>query len=208
MRGLRLIMLRRLAMASGLAALLAAGIGAPQARADDVVNGIAVASGILVIESLFVDTPTQAEPDYVSIEGGRFDPVRAEKQSTEFGLEYRPGMFLWKVKPFGGVGVTTDSSFYGYGGIRLDTYWGRRIVITPSFAVVGYNRGDGKALGSPILGRSGLDFQYRFDNDMRVGVGFHHMSNGKVFGQKNNPGTETVGLTFAVPVKTLLNLAK
>ena len=196
---------RRLVACCGVVAFLTLGFGARGARADDVVNAIAIASGALIIESFFVDTPKEDEPDFVSIEGGRFDAVRQVKQSNELGLEYRSGYFLWKFKPFIGGGLTTNESFYGYGGIRLDTYWGKHFIVTPSFAVVGYDAGDGKNLGHPaILGRSGFDFQYRFDDDMRIGVAFHHMSNGKVFGQAINPGTELVGLTFSVPVKVLM----
>lgn len=195
-------MIRRVVILSGALAFLTASAATP-VHADDVVNAIAIASGLLVGEALFVETPKKNEPDFISFEAGRFDPIRTVKQSSEFGLEYRPGLFLWKFKPFFGGGVNTDKGFWGYGGIRLDTYWGQHIVITPSFAVVGYDRGDSKALGSPILGRSGLDFQYRFDNDIRIGLGFHHMSNGKVFGQKINPGTELVGLTLSIPVKML-----
>lgn len=195
---------RRFAALCGLIACFGAVAGARPAHADDVVNAIAIASGALLLESLFVDTPTQNEQDFVSLEGGRYDAVRQEKQATEFGVEYRSGYFLWKFKPFVGAGLTTQEALYGYAGIRLDTYWGKHFIVTPSFAVVAYNRGDGKNLGSPILGRSGFDFQYRFDDDMRIGVAFHHMSNGKVFDQRINPGTELVGLTFSVPVKVLL----
>ena len=196
---------RRIVASAGAITFLLLGSGAKPAHADDVVNAIAIASGVLLIESLFVDTPSENESDFVSIEGGRFDAVRQVKQSNELGLEYRSGYFLWKFKPFVGGGLTTNESFYGYGGIRLDTYWGQHVIVTPSFAVVGYDQGGGKDLGHPaILGRSGFDFQYRFDDDMRIGVAFHHMSNGKVLDQKLNPGTELVGLTFSVPIKTLM----
>jgi hypothetical protein len=200
------VILRRVVACCGVAAILALGAGVKPARGDDVVNAIAIASVALVLESLFVDTPTENESDFMSVEGGRFDAVRQIKQATEFGLEYRSGYFLWKFKPFFGGGLTTNESFYGYGGIRLDTYWGEHIIVTPSFAIVGYDAGDGKNLGHPsILGRSGFDFQYRFDDDIRLGLAFHHMSNGKVFDQKLNPGTELVGMTFSVPVKLLMD---
>jgi lipid A 3-O-deacylase len=199
-------MIRRLAMLCGAAALLIAGTARSPACADDVVTAIAIASGLLVIESLFVDTPEHDEPDFVTVESGAFDPVRAEKESAYFDAEYRSGWFIWKFKPFGGIAATTNGSFWGYAGIRLDTYWGRRIIITPSFALVGYERGNGKNLGSPpLLGRSGFDFQYRFDNDTRIGLTFHHMSNGKALGQSVNPGTELVGISYSVPVKLLTN---
>ncbi|HEY6336624.1 MAG TPA: acyloxyacyl hydrolase [Alphaproteobacteria bacterium] len=200
-------MLHRLTVLCCAAVLLIAGAAVTPARSDDVVNAIAIASGLVVLESLFVDTPDHDEPDFVAVEGGAFDPVRAEKESAYFDAEYRSGMFIWKLKPFGGIAGTTNGSFWGYAGVRLDTYWwDRRIIVTPSFALVGYDRGNGKNLGSPpLLGRSGFDFQYRFDDDSRIGIGFHHMSNGKALGQTLNPGTELVGITYSVPVKLLID---
>ena len=60
---------------------------------------------------------------------------------------------------------------FGYGGLRVDTYWGPHMVITPSFAVVGYGRGNGKDLGNPpVLGRFGIDFQYDLPDEIRLGV--------------------------------------
>lgn len=197
--------MRRLVALFGLAGLLAAlgaSVAPRPARADDTVNAIVIGSVLLLGESLFVPTPTKSEPDFVSLEGGRFDPIQNKKPADDVGLEYRFGTFWWKFKPFVGLGGDSKDSVWGYGGIRLDTYWGRRIVITPSFAAVGYAREDGKNLGSPVVFRSGFDFQYRFDNDMRVGVAFHHMSMGKVFGSYN-PGVEIVGATFSMPVKML-----
>jgi lipid A 3-O-deacylase len=197
-------MLRRLAAFGCVIGLLAASAPRPAGATDYVVDAIALSSALLVVESLFVPTPDENEPDFISFEAGRFDAVSSFKPSTEFGSEYRSGYFLWKFKPFVGVGVTTNESFYGYGGIRLDTYWfDRRFIVTPSFALVAYDRGSGKNLGSPGVARSGLDFQYRFDGDYRVGVDFHHMSMGKIFGSYN-PGTEIVGLTFSMPVAKLM----
>jgi hypothetical protein len=40
--------------------------------------------------------------------------------------------------------------------------------------------GQGKDLGDPpAVGRFGLNFEYRFDNGMRIGAAYQHMSNGK-----------------------------
>jgi hypothetical protein len=75
-------------------------------------------------------------------------------------------------------------------------------VITPSIAIGGYSRGEGKDLGNPpVVARSGLDFEHAFDDGVRVGVAYHHISNGKVFGQAENPGTEIVGLTLSIPLR-------
>ena len=70
------MILRRVVACCGVAAILALGAGVKPARGDDVVNAIAIASVALVLESLFVDTPTENESDFMSVEGGRFDAVR------------------------------------------------------------------------------------------------------------------------------------
>ena len=171
------------------------------ARADKEVQALAVATGVVIATT--IGMPIPAESDQLAFEGGRLDPVKNVQPATAFGVEFRSGqMLLWRLRPFIGAGFTTDHSFYGYGGIRIGAHWGDHVVVTPSFAVGGYSRGDGKELGSPaIIGRFGIDLEYRFDSDVRVGIGYHHMSNGKVFGQESNPGTEVVGLTLSIPLQ-------
>ena len=170
-------------------------------RADTEVLALAVAGGAVIASA--IATPILAESNQVAVEAGRLDPVKNVLPATAFGFEFRAGqILLWRLRPFVGAGFTTDHSFYGYGGIRIGAHWGDHVVVTPSFAVGGYSRGNGKDLGSPaIIGRFGIDLEYRFDNDLGVGVGYHHMSNGKVFGQEINPGTEVVGLTLSIPVR-------
>ena len=176
---------------------------ATSAHADPEVQAIAIAAGVDLVAALIANGPKHDESDYVTLEGGRFDPVKNVKPATAFGGEYRMRQSLvWELRPFLGAGFTSQQSVYGYGGIRIATYWGERIVITPSFAVGGYSRGQGKDLGNPpVLGRFGLDFEYRFDNDVRIGAAYHHFSNGKVLGQSDNPGTEVVGVTLSLPIK-------
>ena len=80
----------------------------------------------------------------------------------------------------------------------------KHIVVTPSFAVGGYRQGHGKDLGHPpVLGRSGLDLEYRLDNEMRIGAAYYHMSNGKALDEAENPGAEIVGPTISVPFRQL-----
>jgi lipid A 3-O-deacylase len=192
---------RRLVPA-GVAVALAV-IGAVPARADPEVQALAFATGGIVLAAIFVDNSVHEEPNYVALEGGRFDPVKNVQQATAFGAEYRSnGAVWWKLRPFVGAGFTSSQSVYGYGGIRLATYWGQHVVIAPSFAIGGYSRGEGKDVGNPpVLGRFGLDFEYALERDVRVGLAYHHMSNGKLLGQTNNPGTEIVGLTISIPLR-------
>ena len=175
--------------------------GSTNARADPEVQALAVATGVVVAAA--IAAPAQAEPDRLAFEAGRLDAIKNVQPATALGIEVHLGASRWwKLEPFLGAGFTSRHSFYGYGGIRLPTYWGERVAITPSFAIGGYGRGEGKDLGNPAaVGRFGLDVEYRFDNDLRVGLAYHHISNGKLLGQATNPGTEIVGLTLSMPLR-------
>ena len=178
-------------------------VGSASVRADPEVQGIAIATGIVVIASILADTVQREEPNSIAFEVGRFDPIKNVKQATAFGLEYHVDKIVWwGLRPFIGAGFTSNRSAWGYGGIRYATNWGEHIVVTPSFAIGGYSRGQGKDLGHPpVVGRFGLDLEYRFDNGMRIGAGYQHISNGKVLQQTNNPGTEVIGVTFSLPIR-------
>jgi Lipid A 3-O-deacylase (PagL) len=178
-------------------------VGSASVRADPEVQGIALATGIVVIASILADMPQREEPDSIHFEVGRFDPVKNVKQATAFGIEYHVDRLVWwGLRPFVGAGFTSDRSAWGYGGIRYATNWGEHTAVTPSFAIGGYGRGQGKDLGQPpVVGRFGIDFEYRFDNGMRIGAAYQHMSNGKVLHQTNNPGTEVIGATFSLPIR-------
>jgi lipid A 3-O-deacylase len=188
--------MERLVINSIAAVVLAA--QATAVSADPEVQALAIATGVLVVYA--IATPDEQESSHLAFEVGRFDAVKNTDPATAFELEYRFGRELWwRLRPFIGGGVTSDRSGYGYSGIRLPTFWGEHVAITPSFAIVGYSRGDGKDLGSPpVLGRFGIDLEYRFDNDLRVGVAYHHFSNGKAFSQTTNPGTEIIGITLSM----------
>jgi len=185
------------------AGLALATLGAGPAHANPEVEALAVAAGGVVLAAISSGRAFREEPDSIAVEGGRFDAVKDVQSATAFGVEYRAkGIVFWKLRPFVGAGVTSDQSLFGYGGLRLATHWSGRFVITPSFAVGGYSRGEGKNLGDPpVIGRFGLDFEYALDGGTRIGLAYHHMSNGKVFGQSENPGTEIVGVTVSTSLR-------
>ena len=97
--------------------------------------------------------------------------------------------------------ATTDADVYGYGGILLDVYFGRRWVLTPSFAIGGYAQGDGRDLGHVLEFRSQVEFAYRFDDRSRLGIAFSHISNASI--GDDNPGVNSVVLTYAIPFSKL-----
>lgn len=140
------------------------------------------------------------EPKFASASIGAFD-VFDNKTQSEIRLEYRSDKKIAIFKPLTGFMVTGDESLYGYIGIMVDLYFGRRLVITPSFAPGAWSRGDGKDLGHWIEFRSQMEFSYRMDNFSRLSLSISHMSNAGL--DSTNPGQESVMFSYSVPLKNL-----
>ena len=146
------------------------------------------------------------DPDFISFGAGWFDFNRQKDPGAELRLEYRSDYKLWYFKPFVSAGLaTTNHNFIG-AGILMDIYFGRRVVVTPSFAPHYYfgNDDDGLDMGHEIEFRSQLEVAYRFDNRSRLGLAISHYSNAGL-GEKN-PGTETLSLYYSVPVDTITGM--
>lgn len=137
------------------------------------------------------------DPGYISIAAGGYD-VFHNSTAGEFRAEYRSGAKFFYLKPFVGVLGTTDSAFYGYGGLLLDIYFGPHFVLMPNAAVGYYDNGNGKNLGDHAEFRTGAEFAYRFEDHSRLGISFNHISNAGL-GEKN-PGEEEIGLVFSIPI--------
>ena len=145
-----------------------------------------------------------ADPPRIAIGGGAFDVVpnsgRAGSGATGMALgEYRFGDVLWIVAPFVGAFGTGKGAFYGYGGFGFDINFFNKWVVTPTAAVGYFSHGSGIDLGAHCEFRTGAEFDYRFDNLTRVGVGFYHMSNAGI--GKRNPGVELATLVLTVPLR-------
>jgi lipid A 3-O-deacylase len=157
--------------------------------------------GMLCAAALVVVAGSRAaladDPPFLAVGAGYFD-VGNNQEAAEFRVEYRGPKLLWAIKPVLGVMATSDAAFYGYGGLAMDFYLGRRWVITPSLAAGAYRKGNGKDLGHTVEFRSAIEAAYRFDNRSRLGLTLYHLSNASI-GDKN-PGTEVLGITYAIPI--------
>lgn len=138
------------------------------------------------------------DPPFLSFGVGWYDVNRQIDEATEFRAEYRSSYKLWVVKPFAGLMGTTDGAAYGYGGLLMDIYFGRRIVVTPSLAAGLYHDGDGRDLGHAVEFRSGIEAAWRFDDRTRLGISFYHLSNAHL--ADHNPGTEVLGVVYSIPL--------
>src|SRR5215472_6587027 len=159
--------------------------------------GILIALGIATMHpsAAQVTIGSPADPPRIAIGGGAFDvvPNSSSKKpgvgSTGLALgEYRFGDVLWIVAPFVGAFGTGKGAFYGYGGFGFDINFFERFVLTPTAAVGYFTHGTGVDLGAHTEFRTGAEFDYRFDNLNRVGVGLYHISNAGI--GKQNPGVE------------------
>ena len=141
------------------------------------------------------------DPDFLSVGGGYFDWNRQKSPAAEFRLEYRSDKKLWIFKPLGGLMGTSDGAVYAFAGVGVDVFFGRRVVVTPSFAPGYYHEGSGLDLGHELEFRSQIEFAYRFDDRSRLGVAVSHMSNASI--GDTNPGTESAILYYSVPLSKL-----
>lgn len=165
------------------------------------VRGVAVA---LVGMAGTLGAPGMAsadDPDFVSIGAGWFDFNRQKDQGAEFRIEYRSDYKAPYVqfKPFLAMGGATSGHFFLGAGILWDVYFGRRWVVTPSFAPHFYTGSDDKLdMGHALEFRSQLEVAYRFDDRSRLGLAVSHYSNAGL--GDVNPGTETLSVYYSIPL--------
>ncbi len=104
---------------------------------------------------------------------------------------------MFALRPWAGVEGTSRGSVWGGGGVLLDIpIW--RFSLVPQAGIGAYGQGRGKALGSPLEFRTGVELAYRFGDGSRVGALFTHMSNLGV--TRHNPGTEAIVVNYQVPL--------
>lgn len=121
-----------------------------------------------------------------------------QNEAVELGFDVRFAPLRWGLVPHGGVHVTADESFYGYGGLRRPFFvTNTRWLVEPSFAVSLYENGDGKELGGVVEFRSGLDVLLQTDRAGWIGLGFYHLSNSSIYDL--NPGTNSLLLRWILP---------
>jgi len=144
------------------------------------------------------DSMMNDDPSFLSLGIGAYDVFQGDDSAVDFRLEYRHGKRLWLFKPWAGIEGTSDGAIYGMAGVLVDVFFGRRIVVTPSFGAGAYFEGDGKDLGSTIEFRSQVEIAYRFNDRSRLGVALSHISNASI--GDDNPGTEIVTLYYSIPL--------
>ena len=137
-------------------------------------------------------------PDLLALGTGAYDVLHRNTEA-QFRVEYRFGWsFLWIIQPLVGAFTTTDRTFFGYAGIRIELPLGDHVVLMGDTAAGYWRHGRGLDLGNPIEFKSGVEFAYRFAGQSRLGIGFDHISNAGI--AKLNPGVESLLLVYSYPI--------
>lgn len=166
-------------------------------------HGVLLAAALAVALLGLGERPARADgPTLLGAAGGWYDAFARDEPAADFRLEYRRHERLFGlIKPWAGLEATSDGGFWGGGGLLLDLYFGRRVVLTGSFAPGLYLNGAGKDLGYPLEFRSQIEIAYRFDDRSRLALALSHLSNAGL--GDTNPGTEVISLYYHLPIETL-----
>lgn len=152
------------------------------------------------VAAAVVTTSTTAKAEfggYVAGGLGAFDFLH-NYTAAQGRLEFRFSQSFFYLKPLIGTFVTSKGSIYTYGGFRLEIPLGGRFMLIPTATVGDYEKGNGKNLGSHIEFKTGAEIDVIFDNGIRVGPAFDHVSNAGI--TKRNPGEENFMLMVSVPL--------
>ena len=120
---------------------------------------------------------------------GAFD-ICGEHAAGEGRVEIVSDISLWRISPFAGAMGTTDSAFYGYGGLLADFVFWERVHLIPSIAAGYFNKGAGKDLGYDLQFRSQIEASIELTEKLRLGAAFSHLSNLGL--GDTNPGAESL----------------
>ncbi|MCC7047941.1 MAG: acyloxyacyl hydrolase, partial [Alphaproteobacteria bacterium] len=134
-------------------------------RQSGLVRALALALALPTLAA--AEEPSDDDPAALAFGAGYYDVVRQRDGAGLFNLEYRSDKHLWWFKPQVGMWATGQGSFFTYAGVRMDVYFGNRLVFTPSFSPGFYLQGNGRDLGYLVEFRSSAELAYRFDDYSR-----------------------------------------
>lgn len=155
-----------------------------------------LAAGLLTA-SLLPQLAQAEQQSAIAFSAGAFEAFQSEKSAAEIGVEYRFAHVdsAFNLIPTLGLAMNSDGGYWGYAGVRYDWEFSPKWILTPHFAVAGYENGAGSDLGYDLEFRTGLDLAYQVTDKSRVSLGMYHMSNADIGEQ--NPGAESVILTYS-----------
>lgn len=152
---------------------------------------------ITIVAFLSVNSFAQ-DRNYIAISSAVFDILQQADPSLEGRFEFRLDKVNLVGHPFSGVMVNTGGAMHIYLGLYYDIPITDFLFITPSFAPGLYAKNNSKDLKFALEFQSQIEVSFKFINGMRVGVSFNHISNATL--GRENPGVESLALTYIIPI--------
>lgn len=163
------------------------------------VVALALSSAFVYGESESVQTDRSLERPLVNFTAGQAGFDRKLNNPWQYGLEYRfSPLTRYRLAPSIGVIVGADGANFIYVELSRDFRFADHWLLTPSFGGGRFNNRPRFNLGHLLEFRSGLEISRQFNQGYRLGVAVFHLSNGGL--SDENPGTETVVLSFTIPL--------
>jgi hypothetical protein len=141
------------------------------------------------------------EPSHLLCTGFGVVEVLDKPRFCTWNVELRPAWSYRHLHPWFFIGTGKHDTCYAAAGVLADFSLGERWRLTPSFGV-GYYDSLRLDLGYHAEFRSAIELSRRFSNGQRLGLAFAHLSNGSL--GERNPGTETLGLVWSLPLDAVL----
>ena len=158
--------------------------------------------------ALFAD-----QVSFLSVGAGAFDVAREQKALSAGtlaagDLQLRFGRKLLYCGPLFGILANHRGGLFGYGGAYFDVGLGsaNRWHFSPLLTAGGYRQGQSKFLGGRFAFQLGGNLSMELPSGSRVGLTVTHISNAFIYYQ--NPGAESVLLTYAVPLTWRVGLPR
>lgn len=157
---------------------------------------------LLLLGAFLAAGPAAADAGLsLGLAGGAYDVGHYSYDTAEVGVELQLPP-VWRdrlprrlaLRPMLGLAGTSDEAVWTYAGLRADVDTGSRWMLSPSFAVSLFDRGEGKDLGGAVEFRSAIEGSYRLGAGARIGLTFHHLSNGGLY--DHNPGSNSLLLVY------------
>ena len=139
------------------------------------------------------------QPAMVVFGAGVFDLFGDTKRAGDLRLAVRLPSAGLNVTPFFGLEGTTDGGFLALTGMAADFEVQPNLFIGGTGGLGYFRAGSGADLGHELEFRATVEVTWRLPGGNRVGVALGHISN--FWRGQTNPGAETLGLIYLVPLE-------
>ncbi len=138
----------------------------------------------------------------INITAGKIASFNPDKRSNIFGFEYRHNKISkWNLIPTVGYLRNSHCLQYLHADLKHDWLLKKNFIFTMGLGVGVFDSNENIDLGNPIEFKSSFELTYRFKNSLRLGIESYHISNSKL--SNINPGTESIVLSFFLPLNTI-----